>query len=232
MRAEFRGSRPKYDILYRLVQGRDYVKAKRIAANTFERFLEDGTRIVRYHDTDIITEYPDGRTMLRNGGWYTRTTKERICNHSKFSVCQDRNEWFVHMGRGCNSEAPVFYDGITFDKNGRLLTEDMTPASVKARRVRDQISFFVHRINSYRITDIFSKKLPMPKTKAALKKRINSYGDVDSNLIQVALQFKGISREHLLIARITESGKEIRLLKNATRAYLKSRLLAEYKEAA
>ena len=33
---------------------------------------------IRYHDTAVVTMYPDGTFKLDTGGWYSRTTRARI----------------------------------------------------------------------------------------------------------------------------------------------------------
>jgi hypothetical protein len=54
---------------------------------------------LQYHATDVITAYPDGRIILRSGGWMTPTTKERI-NRYLIPGCQlyqKKGAWYVTM---------------------------------------------------------------------------------------------------------------------------------------
>lgn len=51
---------------------------RKLANNTYLLRNEDGSIALRLHDTDIITYYPDGRTVVTTGGWPTMTTRERM----------------------------------------------------------------------------------------------------------------------------------------------------------
>jgi len=43
------------------------------------RLIVDGNDIhLRYHSTNVVTFHNDGSMTLRNGGWQSKTTKERI----------------------------------------------------------------------------------------------------------------------------------------------------------
>ena len=51
---------------------------RKIAHNTHLMRRDTGAIAVRYHHTDVVTFYSDGRTVLDTGGWDTNTTRERI----------------------------------------------------------------------------------------------------------------------------------------------------------
>ena len=96
----------------------DYVSAKKVAHNTIERTLADGTRIVRLHLTDIVTTYPDGRVKLNSGGFLTHTTKDRLTGYlpAGWSLWTDRGIWY--LGRRSDGKRFVFADGVTFSPDG------------------------------------------------------------------------------------------------------------------
>lgn len=50
---------------------------------------------VRYHNTDIVTYYPNGSININNGGYRTVTTKRNINRYSPFSVFQKDFDWFI-----------------------------------------------------------------------------------------------------------------------------------------
>ena len=57
---------------------------------------------VTYHDTDVVTVYPNGRIDLDTGGWFTATTKLRMNQASNqfglgFVVYQRNYQWFVDV---------------------------------------------------------------------------------------------------------------------------------------
>ena len=53
-------------------------KSKKIGVATIKTWHDDGTIMIRYHDTDVATKTPAGTVILNAGGWYTQTTKKRI----------------------------------------------------------------------------------------------------------------------------------------------------------
>jgi len=64
---------------------------------------------VRYHATNVVTFLPGGRTVLRDGGWKTVTTKARM-NACGFGV---------HVGAGGYwwVAGHLYVDGIVLDRN-------------------------------------------------------------------------------------------------------------------
>ena len=50
---------------------------------------------VKYHDTDIVVYYPDGKIKLSNGGWKTVSTKQNISTYSPYSVYQRKGVWYI-----------------------------------------------------------------------------------------------------------------------------------------
>lgn len=71
-------------------------KAKKIANNTY--LIDNGdSRAIRLHDTDILTEHK-GWITLNNGGWQSKTTKERMNTYLPDGVyiTQKNYEWFVN----------------------------------------------------------------------------------------------------------------------------------------
>tara|TARA_R100000773_G_scaffold21414_1_gene18987 strand:+ start:208 stop:705 length:498 start_codon:yes stop_codon:yes gene_type:complete len=61
-------------------------KGKPVTSNT-RLFMRDGGSIaLRYHDTDIITWFLDGRILLCNGGWATLSTHRNINRFTPQSI--------------------------------------------------------------------------------------------------------------------------------------------------
>ena len=81
-------------------------RSKFIANNTVKYTLKDGTQIIRLYKTDIITFHTDGMIELNTGGYYTRTTKDRLNRFQPFNIHQKNYVWYVE------SENLPFYDGI------------------------------------------------------------------------------------------------------------------------
>ncbi len=52
--------------------------SRKIANHTYLKRLEDGSVALRLHETDIITWKPNGDVVVDTGGWFTRTTLDRL----------------------------------------------------------------------------------------------------------------------------------------------------------
>jgi hypothetical protein len=68
-------------------------KITKIDNNTYKYDIDNGYKI-RLHDTDIIT-YQNGYYTLNSGGWYSRTTKERLNKYTPFWIYQKNYEWYI-----------------------------------------------------------------------------------------------------------------------------------------
>lgn len=86
-------------------------KTKRVANNTLEIDYGNGKKAIRFHNTDILT-FDNGFVTLDNGGWKTKTTKERINAYlpSPYWIEQKNYEWYVHIGE--NGEKLPYNNGI------------------------------------------------------------------------------------------------------------------------
>lgn len=71
-----------YEYLRSLLDGKDFVP---VSSNGSVRAEEDGTLRLRLHATDVLTAYADGTVTLRNGGWNTVTTRQRL--HAVLPTC-------------------------------------------------------------------------------------------------------------------------------------------------
>jgi len=94
------------------LQGRN--KERRKFENNTYLERRDKNIVMKYHDTDVATFYPDNSMTLDSGGWHTITTKERInwaLAGTGFLLTQDKGIWYLHK-RGT--------DGSWWDKQNRL----------------------------------------------------------------------------------------------------------------
>ena len=87
-------------------------KTKIIGDNTVEYFTPDGTRVIRFHHTDIVKVAPSGIVTLNSGGWHTPTTKERINGHTDVRIYQNKRVWYVSAQ---GKDLGIFQDGMTYD---------------------------------------------------------------------------------------------------------------------
>lgn len=59
--------------------------SRKVAHATY--LIMDGTDIhLRYHDTNVVTSHEDGTFTLRNGGYFTATTRKRIEEYAPVSI--------------------------------------------------------------------------------------------------------------------------------------------------
>lgn len=100
-------------------EARDYLadgrgQERRIAHETHVVRRGAGRIALRYHSTDVVTHFKDGRIRLDSGGYSTRTTKRRINQGLPgwIIVFQEDFNWYVQI----NNDQPIpFTDGMVID---------------------------------------------------------------------------------------------------------------------
>lgn len=89
-------------------------KVKKIALNTYRIETKTGYKI-QYYDT-VIVERDNGKVVLNNGGFFTRTTKDRIQKEIyPFIIYQKNWDWFIDTGK---HKAIPFKEGLVLDCMG------------------------------------------------------------------------------------------------------------------
>ncbi len=101
---------------------------RKVANNTYARLEDDGRIVVKYHDTDILTFFPNGEVEYQSGGWLTYTTKERFNSFGAHGVriYQERGRWYMHVGPWDTGTTSDYYDGMRvrfIDDHVELVTE-------------------------------------------------------------------------------------------------------------
>lgn len=103
--------------------------------------------VIRYHFTDIVRCcIKDKWIVLANGGYFTRNTKERINEQiGQFGMRIEsvKESWWVTNKRG---ERHFFYDGITFDAEGRLLSGSRVSDLEARRELKKKIKAYAKKI--------------------------------------------------------------------------------------
>ena len=114
---------------------------------------------IRFHNTDIVRAYPDGRVMIDCNGWASSiTTMSAVRDANKFLTFQlsigsrsvmSLNQMVVQrMGKTF-----LYYDGITFDGEGNVITE-LRP--FEARRIdKAESKEFMDEVNASGFKDMF-----------------------------------------------------------------------------
>jgi len=114
---------------------------------------------IRFHNTDIVRAYPDGRVMLDCNGWADSiTTMTAVRDANKFlsftlSIGSRSVMSLSQMVVVRGGETILYYDGITFDGEGNVITP-LRP--FEARRIdKAESKEFMDEIKTSGFTDMF-----------------------------------------------------------------------------
>jgi hypothetical protein len=78
--------------------GRSKVDRPMSGSRTKRAYLRpDGRIVLRLHNTDVVTLYPDGTEVIRTDGWNTVTTRAFLSEHSKAHVWQEKWQQYVRI---------------------------------------------------------------------------------------------------------------------------------------
>ena len=101
-----------------MMSGVDATRDQLVAHNTVEYWRPNGTRVIRYHLTDILEFAPDGTITFNTDGWQTVTTKARLNHFQKeIRVYQKDFKWFA-MDQV--NQHVKFFDGLQA-KDGKII---------------------------------------------------------------------------------------------------------------
>lgn len=78
-----------------LQRARDPERGRPLARNTRLHGC-DAAISIRYHQTDIVTYYRNGDIGITNGGWWTRSTMDRIETFSPVRLATYDDHWVIH----------------------------------------------------------------------------------------------------------------------------------------
>lgn len=124
------------------VERDDSPKLRKIANNTVE-YYRHGHKVVRLHNTDIIT-YTETGFILNSGGFKTGTTKERLntfLNPHGIRVWTAHGIWYVSNNKG---QKALFTDGMRLPE---AFANGISPADEKkAKKLTAAICKFVNKI--------------------------------------------------------------------------------------
>lgn len=121
----------------------DVVKSKLTSCNTVEFITKSGTRVVRYHQTNIVMFHPDGTVRLDNGGWFTRITKQKmneVLVKPFLGIYQEGGSWKYGSYRYTN--------GMMIGKNGIPLNPEYGDDG-KTKRLKKLIRQYIRGIPAW-----------------------------------------------------------------------------------
>lgn len=146
----YKGKRSKADIL----SGASGVvlKSRVIGNNTVEYSKDNGDRVIRLHDTDIITQKKNGDIVLDSGGWQTLTTKDRMNKHlAGVSIYQEKSIWYVVT----NGDRYVYQDGMILHANGAVSgAGEVKDLRKMQKRIKEYVDGYCKKL--------FAREIPAP----------------------------------------------------------------------
>lgn len=139
-----------------IMDGIDNIKARVIAPNTVEYSKSDGTRVIRFHNTDILIFTVSGTITINSGGWYTLTTKARLNFFLPFDmhVTQRKGMWYLHH----NGQSYIYKDGMRILKSGTVVGAETSARIKKVEKRKKQIKKYV---DGY-MKKLLAGKIPTP----------------------------------------------------------------------
>lgn len=133
-----------YESAINLLKGRE---RKKLCNNTYAH-KEGENVVIRLHGHGIIIYTPDN-VILDSCGWKTNTTKDRLNTYSPIRINQLKGFWYTFQGLD-------FYDGITFDYQGNIVSINPNPDKKQEnQRILKLISAYCREVKKL-------DKLPLP----------------------------------------------------------------------
>lgn len=136
----------------------DVINSYVVAPNTVEYFKSDGTRCIRFHNTDILTFTPNGRTVrLDSGNWLTHTTKRRFNRFLLWNVevKQRQGIWYLQF----DDQEYIFKDGMRI-KNNKIFGAEKSSRIKEVEKRKKQIKEYVDMY----MEELLAGRLSMPST--------------------------------------------------------------------
>lgn len=81
----------------------------------------NGGIAMKYHDTDVVVWYPNGRVRLNNGGHDTLTTRQRMSRVTGVRVGRDRGRTLVMTFPGGRRTTYPYRNGMVIGPGGELV---------------------------------------------------------------------------------------------------------------
>jgi len=148
----------------------NYLEAK----ETFQRArnkdkgysLENNTRLVKtnkgygikLHNTIVVDILPNGNYVLNTGGWFTRTTKDRINSYAPVSLYTHKRIWYLGTSNYNPKSDTAFCDGIIINSNGKVIKNPNAKQVNRIKNILKRINTYVNKYDSA----LKANKIPAP----------------------------------------------------------------------
>lgn len=130
-------------------------RGKPLANNTRLYKRGDEFEIV-LHQTAVVSILPEGRYILRTGGWNTLTTRDRINRYAPGRAFTKDGIMYWH-GSG---DALIFEEGMIVSEEGQVYEHDAARAEAHVREVTDMKKRIKRYVNGY--MKALKGRLPAP----------------------------------------------------------------------
>jgi len=136
-------------------------KGKPLANNTRLYKRGDEFEIV-LHQTAVVSILPEGKYIIRTGGWNTLTTRDRLNRYApgRFFTEQGILYWVPGWAAGIPGEKIVVEEGMIIGEEGQVYEHDAARAEAYAREVRQTKKLINNYIDGY--IRALEKGLPVP----------------------------------------------------------------------
>jgi len=116
----------KYNDAINIIKNRN---SKKLENNTY--LLKDGENfVIRLHNTDIIKITPKNHYILDNGGYLTRTTKDRLNKYLPCNIYQETGLWYI--------SGSLYYNGMELNGNGKPVKPKNPNKTEKSKKTLDK----------------------------------------------------------------------------------------------
>lgn len=91
-------------------------KDKRKIGNNTELVKHERYFTIDLHFNSIVYIYSDDSIMLSTGGFWSKTTRERLNHFSPYKIFQQMGNWFIKTPEGTKN----FISGMIITKDGKI----------------------------------------------------------------------------------------------------------------
>jgi hypothetical protein len=202
---------------------------KKIANNTYLHSVNEGVAI-KFHNTDVVVIRPNGTYLLQNGGFLTRTTKERINEFTPAKLSQRKGLWYMLDGT-------VFNDGVVINEKGEPLNSVKDNTEELKKKLDKMVSKYIKDF----ATEAIKNGLELPSAGDCFMCQFNSedvdhlFSHIEESYFVPSLLFNAIkSRNYVnpgLIYGLAVQQPEVWIAKELTAYFrkMKPKMLAAMK---
>jgi hypothetical protein len=93
---------------------------------------------VKLHNTIVVDIQSDGTYILNTGGWFTKTTKDRINSYAPVNLYTGKRIWYL-------SPHQTFSDGIVVNSKGKVIRDPNAKQVKRIKAMHEKINKYVDK---------------------------------------------------------------------------------------